>query len=57
MALIKSQLVLSDAMTGPLRSINKAMNLVLNSLESMQDAVGRPIDTASFDNARQELPG
>lgn len=55
MALIKSQLVLSDAMTGPLRSINKAMNLVLNSLESMQDAVGRPIDTASFDNARQEL--
>ena len=55
MALIKSQLVLSDAMTGPLRSINNAMNLVLNSLESMQDAVGRPIDTASFDNARQEL--
>jgi len=55
LALIKSQLVLSDAMTGPLRSINKAMNLVLNSLESMQDAVGRPIDTASFDNARQEL--
>ena len=55
MALIKSQPVLSDAMTGPLRSINKAMNLVLNSLESMQDAVGRPIDTASFDNARQEL--
>ena len=55
MALIKSQLVLSDAMTGPLRSINKAMNLVLNSFESMQGAAGRPIDMASIDSARQEL--
>lgn len=55
MALIKSQLVLSDAMTGPLRSINKAMNLVLNSFESMQSTASRPIDTASIDSARQEL--
>lgn len=55
MALIRSQLVLSDAMTGPLRSINKAMNLVLNGFESMQSAAGRPIDTASIDSARQEL--
>ena len=31
MALIKSQLVLTDGMTGPLKSINKAMNIVLNS--------------------------
>lgn len=30
MALIKSQLVLTDGMTGPLKSINKAMNIVLN---------------------------
>ena len=29
MALIKSQLVLTDGMTGPLKSINKAMNMDL----------------------------
>ena len=37
MALIKSQLVLTDGMTGPLKSINKAMNIVLNSFEAMQE--------------------
>jgi len=55
MALIRSQLVLSDAMTGPLKSINKAMNLVLDSLESMQSAAGRPIDTGPANEARREL--
>lgn len=55
MALIKSQLVLTDGMTGPLKSINKAMNIVLNSFESMQDVSGRAIDTASIQEAREEL--
>lgn len=55
MALIKSQLVLTDSMTGPLKSINKAMNIVLNSFEAMQDASGRAIDTASIQEAREEL--
>lgn len=55
MALIKSQLVLTDGMTGPLKSINKAMNIVLNSFEAMQDASGRAIDTASIQGAREEL--
>lgn len=55
MALIKSQLVLVDGMTAPLRSIHKAMNLALNSFESMQTASGRAIDTRSFQNAREEL--
>lgn len=55
MALIKSQLVLTDGMTGPLKSINKAMNIVLNSFEAMQDASGRVIDTASIQEAREEL--
>lgn len=55
MALIKSQLVLTDGMTGPLKSINKAMNIVLNSFETMQDASGRAIDTASIQEAREEL--
>ena len=55
MALIKSQLVLTDSMTGPLKSINKAMNIVLNSFEAIQDASGRAIDTASIQEAREEL--
>lgn len=55
MALIKSQLVLTDGMTGPLKSINKAMNIVLNSFEAMQDASGRAIGTASIQEAREEL--
>ena len=55
MALIKSQLVLTDGMTGPLKSINKAINIVLNSFEAMQDASGRAIDTASIQEAREEL--
>ena len=42
-------------MTGPLKSINKAMNIVLNSFEAMQDASGRAIDTASIQEAREEL--
>lgn len=55
MALIKSQLVLTDGMTGPLKRINKAMNIVLNSFEAMQDASRRAIDTASIQEAREEL--
>ena len=55
MASIRSQLVLTDGMTAPLRSINKALNLVLNSFESMQVASGRAIDTRAFQNAREEL--
>lgn len=55
MALIKSQLILTDGMTGPLKSINKAMNIVLNSFEAMQDASERAIDTASIQEAREEL--
>lgn len=55
MASIKSQLVLTDGMTGPLKSINKALNLVLNSFEATQRAFGRAINTASITSARTEL--
>lgn len=55
MALIKSQLVLSDGMTGPLKNITKALNLVINTMGSMQDGLARPIDTASLQTAREEL--
>ena len=55
MALIKSQLALTDAMTAPLQSINRALSIVLNSFESMQSISGRSIDTASIQTAREEL--
>ena len=55
MASIRSQLILTDRMTGPLRGINRALNLVLNSFESMQSASGRAIDTAAIQEAREEL--
>ena len=52
MALIKSQLVLVDGMTAPLRSIFAETNLALNSFESMQTASGRAVDTRSFARRR-----
>lgn len=55
MASIRSQLVLTDGMTAPLRSINKALNLVLNSFEAVQGASSRSIDTAAIQEAREEL--
>lgn len=55
MASIKSQLVLTDGMTGPLKSINKALNLVLSSFEATQRASGKAINTASITSARAEL--
>lgn len=55
MATIKSQLVLNDGMTGPLKSINKALNLVISNFEAAQRASGRAIDTASITSARAEL--
>lgn len=55
MALIKTQLVLTDGMTAPLKHITKAMNIVLNGFDAMERAAERPIDTASLQLAREEL--
>ena len=55
MATIKSQLVLTDSMTAPLRSIYKAMNMVLNSFESMQRASGSAVDMKAWQGMREEL--
>lgn len=51
MALIKTQLVLTDGMSAKLRSINDAVNLVCNSLRNM-DAVG---DSAATDASFQSV--
>lgn len=42
-------------MTSPLKSITTALNIVINSFESMQDASSRAIDTKSLQAAREEL--
>ncbi len=55
MATIKTVLALQDAMTGPLKRINKAMNIMLNTLESVQKASGKAIDTKALQTARNEL--
>lgn len=55
MATIKTVLSIQDAMTKPLRSINRAMNLVINSMEQMQKATRKPVDTKALKAARDEL--
>lgn len=55
MASIRSQLVLVDGMTGPLREINQALNRALNSFEAMQSASGHAVDAAAIQEASAEL--
>ena len=55
MATIRTAIALYDGVTGPLKSMHKAMSIVLNSFEAMQRASGNVIDTASLQQAREEL--
>lgn len=55
MATIQAALQLYDGMTGPLRSISNAMNIVINTLETMQSVSAHPIDTTALQAARSEL--
>ena len=55
MASIKTSIQLVDNMSPALRSMNKALNIVLNSFESMNSASRRGFDASSFATARQEL--
>ncbi|MES1045288.1 tape measure protein [Heyndrickxia oleronia] len=55
MATIRTSIQIFDGMSPALRSMNKAMNIVLNSFESLQRSSGNAIDTASIQAARQEL--
>ena len=52
MASIKSQLSLTDGMTPVLRNVTRALDLVLDSFEELQQASGAAIDTANIDAAR-----
>lgn len=55
MATIQTALKLYDGMTGPLKSISNAMNIVINTFEAMQSTSERAIDTAALQVARAEL--
>ncbi|MGN7402732.1 tape measure protein [Cytobacillus praedii] len=55
MATIRTAIQIYDGMSPAFRSMNNAMNIVLNSFESLQTASGNAINTASIQAARQEL--
>lgn len=52
---ISTTIKINDGMSPALKSMNKALMIVLNSFERMQDAASNPIDTASIQEARSEL--
>lgn len=55
MATIKTAIALYDGVTSPLQQMHRAMGLVLNSFEAMEQASGRAIDTSAIQEAREEL--
>lgn len=55
MATIKTAIALYDGVTSPLKSMHRAMDIVLNSFESMQRASGKAVDTSAIQEAREEL--
>lgn len=55
LATIRTSIQLTDGMSKAFQSMNNAMNIVLNSFESLQDVSSNAIDTASIQAARSEL--
>jgi tape measure domain-containing protein len=55
MATIRTAIQITDGMSPVFRSMSNAMNIVLNSFESIQRASHNAIDTSSIQAARQEL--
>lgn len=55
MATIRASLALYDGVTSPLASMNRAIHVVLNSFEALENASGHAVDTASIQQAREEL--
>lgn len=55
MTTIRTAIALYDGVTSPLRSMQKAMGVVLNSFEAMQRASGNSVDVSSIQEAREEL--
>lgn len=55
MATIRTAIALYDGVTSPLRNMQKAMGIVLNSFESMQQASSNAVDVSAIQEAREEL--
>lgn len=55
MAGVSSTIRLNDAMTNPLRNINKALSLVINNFEKMQRVSGNSVNTADLVKAKTYL--
>lgn len=55
MATIRTAIQLYDNMSPALRSMNKALNIVLNSFEAMQGASSNSVNVADIQQARNEL--
>lgn len=55
MATIKTAIQIQDKMTPAFQSMNKALNIVLNAFEKVQNVSSKAIDTASIQTARNEL--
>lgn len=55
MATIQTAIQLYDGVSGPLMSINNALNIVLDSFQSMQAAGNQAIDSSMIEEARQEI--
>jgi len=54
-ATIRTAIALYDGVTSPLRNMQKAMDIVLNSFEAMQRASGNSVDVSAIQDAREEL--
>lgn len=55
MATIRTAIRIYDGMTGPLQSMHRAMNILINGFETMQRTSGNAIDTSAIQEAREEL--
>ncbi len=55
MATIRTAIALYDGETHPLQSMHRAMNIVINSFETMQTTSGNAVDTSAIQEDREQL--
>lgn len=55
MATIQTAFKLTDGMTRPLQNITSAMNIVINTMESMEATSSNAIDTSALTEARERI--
>ncbi len=55
MGKIQTSIVVNDGMSSALRGMNKALNIVLSSFQSLQSVADNPVDSVSIQAAREAL--